>query len=235
MSAAPTSGGPDPAFPEHFLFDLDDTLYPASSGFFALVSARITEYIRSHVGLEESHARVLQRRYWRRYGTSLRGLMVRHAVDPEPFLAFVHDVPVEEHLRPDPALRDALVAVRARRHLFTNAPAAYAARVLSALGVGDLFERVFDIASFGYVPKPNPEPYDAVERALGTSGRRLALVDDALRNLPPARERGWLTIWLRGASGEVADGSAPDVVIERLVDLSSGIGAALRSKVGSEP
>jgi putative hydrolase of the HAD superfamily len=213
----------------HYLFDLDDTLYPASNGFFALISARIRTYIQQTLGFDERAARVIQRRYWRRYGTSLRGLMVRHGVEPAPFLEFVHDVPVESHVFGDPRLREALVALEGRRHVFTNGPDFYARRVLARLGVGDLFDRVFDIASFGYVPKPNAEPYDCVTRALGGPEARFVLVDDAPANLEPARARGWTTVWLRspeswlgGTRGLTPDrDSAPaaDAVIERITDL----------------
>jgi putative hydrolase of the HAD superfamily len=210
----------------HLLFDLDDTLYPASAGLFPLVSARIRSYIERTLNLDERAARVVQRRYWRRYGTSLRGLMVRHAVDPEPFLEFVHGVPVEDHLRADADLRAILAALPGARHVFTNGPEAWARRVLATLGIDDLFERTFDIASFGYVPKPNPEPYELVSRTLGAEAE-IVLIDDSPANLGPARARGWRTIWLRapesvagGTRGlSVADPPEADHVVERLDEL----------------
>jgi len=218
----------------HILFDLDDTLYPASAGLFPLVSARIRSYIENTLGLDERAARVVQRRYWRRYGTSLRGLMLRHQIDPEPFLEFVHGVPVEDHLQADADLRVILASLPATRHVFTNGPEVWARRVLSTLGIGDLFERTFDIVSFGYVPKPNPEPYDLVTRSLGEDAN-IVLVDDSPGNLAPARARGWRTVWLRapesmagGTAGlTVAETAAQpaeaDRVIERLDQLSQAV------------
>jgi putative hydrolase of the HAD superfamily len=210
----------------HLLFDLDDTLYPASAGLFPLVSARIRAYIESTLGLDERAARVVQRRYWRRYGTSLRGLMLRHAVDPEPFLEFVHGVPVEDHLRTDADLRAILASLAGARHVFTNGPKSWARRVLATLGIEDLFERTFDIASFGYVPKPNAEPYDVVTGALGARAE-IVLVDDSPANLAPARARGWRTIWLRspesvagGTRGlSVAHPPDADHIVDRLDQL----------------
>lgn len=223
--------------PDHILFDLDDTLYPPSTGFFRLVSARIHDYVRATLGLAEHEARQLQRRYWREYGTSLRGLMLHHGVEPEPFLDFVHDVPVESLLSPDPQLRAALEALPVRRHVFTNGPESYVRRVLRRLAVEDLFESVFDIAAFGYVPKPNAEPYEHAARALGTDGPACALVDDAPANLPPARRRGWTTVWLRapeswagGAQGlsvaEAGEAVAADAVIASLAELPALLGDA---------
>jgi putative hydrolase of the HAD superfamily len=210
----------------HLLLDLDDTLYPASAGLFPLVSARIRSYIERTLGLDERAARVVQRRYWRRYGTSLRGLMLRHRIDPEPFLEFVHGVPVEDHLKAEPDLRALLASLPVTRHVFTNGPAGWAQRVLATLGIEDLFERTFDIVSFGYVPKPNAEPYDVVTQALGAEAR-IVLVDDSPANLGPARARGWRTVWLRspesvlgGTRGlSVADPPDADHVVERLDEL----------------
>lgn len=223
----------------HVLFDLDDTLYPASAGLFPLVSARIRSYIEATLGLDESAARDVQRRYWRQYGTSLRGLMLHHEVDPQPFLEFVHGVPVDDHLKTDAELRALLAALPVTRHVFTNGPADWARRVLAALGVDDLFDRTFDIVSFGYVPKPNAEPYDVVTRALGEEAR-IILVDDAPANLAPARARGWHTVWLRapesvagGTRGlSVSEGHPPDAdrVIEHLDQLAEAIAGWVQSR-----
>ena len=220
------------------LFDLDDTLYPASLGLFRLVAERIRTFIAQALDLAEDEARELQRAYWRRYGTSLYGLMQEHAVDPEPFLEFVHDVPVERYLTPNPVLAEHLAALPARRHVFTNGPSEFAERVLAALGYDGIFSEIFDIRRAGYVPKPNDGPYDAIVEAFGTAPRTVVLVEDALQNLPPARARGWRTVWLRspdsflggsrGLSVQEAPNFTPDAVIESLNE----IGPALRRLQG---
>ena len=215
------------------LFDLDDTLYPASLGLFRLVSERILVFIRRTLNLGEEEARHLQRAYWRRYGTSLYGLMQHHDLDPEPFLEFVHDVPVEEYLTVDPGLVEILGRLPARRHVFTNGPSEFAERVLRALGYRDLVEEIFDIRGAQFVPKPNAAPYDAVVRRLGARSANVVLVDDALKNLPPARERGWRTVWLRqpdsflggrrGLSVAEAPDFTPDVVLRDLREIEAAL------------
>lgn len=214
----------------HFLFDLDDTLYPSSLGFFRLVSARIRAYMMRTLDLDEPTATQLQRQYWREYGTSLAGLMARHDVDPVPFLREVHAVPVEEVLRPDAELARALATLPGTRHVFTNAPEPYARRVLGALGIEPLFARTFDIVSFGYEPKPRPAPYEKVTRELGPAAR-VILIDDAPRNLPPARARGWRTVWLRAEQpsfGSLAvEAPEADVILDRLVDLPARLSEVL--------
>ena len=226
--------------PAHWLIDLDDTLYPAETGLFSHVSKRITARIGRTLGLPEDEARAVQRRLWRTYGTSLRGLIVEHGVDPEPFLADVHDVPVEAILVPDPALRAALVTLPGELHVFTNGPSEFARRVLGRLGVSDLFTKLFDIRHAEFVPKPNDVPYARALAALGVAGERVAMVDDSPQNLVPALRLGMWTAWLRSphsmaggrAGGSVAladeEGPSAHVVITRLHDLPAAWAAARR-------
>jgi putative hydrolase of the HAD superfamily len=222
----------------HWLFDLDDTLYPASSGLFRLVSGRITRRIGELLDLPEDEARKLQRAYWRKYGTSLRGLVVEHGVDPEPFLAYVHDVPVEDVLVPDPALVTLLRSLPGERHIFTNGPSEFAHRVLVRLGARDAFDRLFDIRHAEFVPKPDPLPYRRALKSLGVPAGDVALVDDAPQNVARGRELGLWTVWLRSphsvaggsagnsvALGEGADVLlAPHVVIDHLAELPGVLG-----------
>jgi putative hydrolase of the HAD superfamily len=221
----------------HWLFDLDDTLYPASTGLFGHVSRRITRRIAATLGVPEDEARTRQRALWRQYGTSLRGLQVEHGIDPEPFLLDVHDVPVEEILAPDPVLALLLERLPGERHVFTNGPSEFAHRVLRRLGVDALFTRVFDIRHADFVPKPDPHPYRRAMEVLGAPADTLVLIDDAPQNLAQARALGWWTCWLRsphslagGSPGQsVAVGeedrgdAAPHVTIDALAGLEDGL------------
>ena len=222
---------------EHWLFDLDDTLYPASTGLFEQVSSRITRRIGEILDLPEPAARTLQRAYWRKYGTSLRGLVVEHGVDPEPFLAYVHDVPVEELLAPDPALGAMLRALPGQRHVFTNGPSEFADRVLLRLGVRDAFTELFDIRHAEFVPKPDPIPFARALARLGAAPSAAVLVDDAPQNVAQGRALGLRTVWLRSphsvaggtagnsvALGATENGFPPaDVTLENLLDLPGAL------------
>ena len=219
----------------HWLFDLDDTLYPAATGLFGHVSRRITKRIALTLGVDEAEARVRQRALWRKYGTSLRGLMIEHGVDPEPFLADVHDVPVEQILAPDPELDALLARLPGQRHVFTNGPSEFVHRVLRRLGVDHRFTHVFDIRHAGFVPKPDPQPFLRAMAALDAPAGTIFLVDDSPQNLARARALGWWTAWLRsphsmagGTTGlsvaESEEGHAPPhVVLDRLLDLERAL------------
>ena len=143
--------GPDLSHVEHWVFDLDNTLYPPECEFMALVEGRITDFVVRESGLPADEALVLQKRYLHEHGTSLAGLMAHYDIDPHRFLDEVHDVSME-CLRPDPELRRGLQRLPGRRLVFTNGSARHAERVLERLAVADLFEDVFHLEAADLIP-----------------------------------------------------------------------------------
>jgi putative hydrolase of the HAD superfamily len=185
------------------LFDLDNTLYTQESGIFDLIDQRMNEWLITRLNVPEAEVSHFRKKYFLQYGTTLRGLMLHHQVEPMEFLRFVHDVPVKEFLSIDLELRKTLEEIVSRKIIFTNSDEAHASRILDALGVRDLFEQIFDIEAMGFVPKPNPEAYQAVLEYTKASASECLLIDDMERNLKPARELGISTILI--GSGEPAD------------------------------
>jgi putative hydrolase of the HAD superfamily len=179
-----------------WVFDLDNTLYPADCNLFAQIDFRMTEYISALLSVDKPAARQLQKTYYFQYGTTLRGLMLHHAVDPEDYLSFVHDIDVSP-VPPSPRLDRALALLPGRKVVFTNGSAAHAGRVMNRLGVSGHFDRVFDIEAVGFVPKPHPDPYDHLIGELGIPGHSMVLFEDTHSNLAPAAERGMTTVWVR--------------------------------------
>jgi len=191
----------------HAVFDLDETLYPTEVGLMQDVGRRITEWLQRHLGLEATEASRIRELYVRLYGTTLGGLLAEHSdrVDVEDYLAFVHDVPVEDYLRPDPALRAMLETIPLRRVVFTNSTSEHALRVLNALGIADLFERIVDIRALNFIHKPRLEAYQRLLTLLGARGPACILVDDRPVNLQPAKRLGMTTILLNGPSQDGVD------------------------------
>lgn len=181
---------------ETWVFDLDNTLYPAADDLFAQVGARIRDYIVDYLDIDLEAAHDLQKRYFHEYGTSLRGLMLRHRMDPGPYLEFVHDVDLSG-IDANPALNDALGALSGRKIVFTNADRGHAERVMDRLGIAGHFEAIFDIADADFIPKPDPGPYGAMIRRHGLTPAQSIMIDDIARNLEPAAEQGMTTVWLR--------------------------------------
>lgn len=190
---------------EAILFDLDNTLYSPQRELFSLIDCRINRYMREVVGIPAEEVDGLRRRYWADYGVTLQGLIRHHGVDPEDYLEYVHDVDVNSRLQPDSALRSALQSLPQRRLVFTNGSRGHAQRVLSSLGLEDVFEEIFDIRVASYLPKPFPEPYRKVLAHIGVSPERCLMVEDSVENLRTAKELGMGTIL-------VGQGDRPDYV-----------------------
>ncbi len=183
---------------ETWVFDLDNTLYPATSSLFPQIDVRMRRFIAERLGLPPDEAYALQKRYYREFGTTLRGLMVVHGLEPEAFLAYVHDI---DHsvLVPQVRLDAALAGLPGRKLIFTNGTERHAVKVLERLGVARHFEGIFDIAAARYIPKPSPETYALMVARHGVAAPAAAMVEDLHRNLVPAAAIGMTTVWLRQA------------------------------------
>jgi putative hydrolase of the HAD superfamily len=184
---------------EAWVFDLDNTLYPPDIDLFARIDERMQGYIAAYLGLDPDTAYGLQKAYFRQYGTSLRGLMDCHGMDPGPFLDHVHDIDVSV-LDPNPALDEVLAALPGRKLIFTNASTLHAERVMARLGIGRHFEDVFDIIAAEYRPKPEPATYRELLDRFGLDPAATVMVEDMARNLRPAAELGMTTAWIRNGT-----------------------------------
>jgi putative hydrolase of the HAD superfamily len=197
---------------QYALFDLDNTLYAKSSGVMQGISRRIDEYMAIRLGMGEALLKRLRRRYREEYGTTMRGLLVEHGVDTDDYLAYVHDLPIQDLLAPNVALDQALGELPWRKVIFTSATREHADRVLAALDVEAHFEGVFGIRDTGYVCKPNAVAYHSVCDALDVGADECIMVEDSLPNLQAAKKLGMLTILVGCADG--VDGA--DFVIRRI-------------------
>lgn len=204
-----------------WLFDLDDTLHHASGGSFAAIGAAMNEYIVRELGVDAEQAQALRRRYWRLYGATLLGLIRHHQIPASQFLDEVHALPaLESMLRGARADLAWLRRLPGRRILLTNAPERYARRVLKALGISMLFERVIGVEHmrmFGhYRPKPDLRMLRHVCAQLRVAPSRCTLVEDSLANLRSARALGMRTVWMRGWMDE--PGRHRPACVDRRVD-----------------
>ena len=193
-----------------WIFDLDNTLYHADNGVFAQIDGRMTSFVAELLLLDRDNARVVQKQLYRDHGTTLAGLIAVHHIDPEPYLAFVHDLDLSE-LHPDPAMNAALARLQGRRFVFTNGCRNHAARILERLGMGHLFDQIWDIRTIGFIPKPGRPAYEAVVTEAGLAPAQTAMFDDIARNLVPARTLGMTTVWLNTGSAWGKHGPALDV------------------------
>lgn len=187
-----------------WVFDLDNTLYPASQNLFAQIDKRMTAFIGEALGVDKDEAYRLQKQFLGEYGTTLAGLMNKHGMPPGPFLDFVHDIDVSV-LPPDPTLSDAIAALPGRKFIFTNGTVEHAERVMNRLGVAAHFEDIFDIVAGDYSPKPNPEIYPAMLARFGLVPEKTAFFEDMARNLSPAHALGMTTILVEESGSDTLE------------------------------
>ncbi len=177
------------------LFDLDETIYPPSNGLWMAISVRMAEYMTRQLGIAPEDVHNVRRHYFETYGTTLRGLQIHRQIDTEEFLEYVHNIPLEDVLLPDPELRPLLLSLPQPKWICTNADDNHARRVLHHLGVLDCFEGIVDIQKTGFSPKPSSAYFKQALKIIGGSKPEYCVFfDDLPRNLAPARAMGIITV-----------------------------------------
>jgi len=208
-----------------WIFDLDNTLYPASASLFPQIDVRMGRYIERLLGVDAVEARRVQKDFYHSHGMTLPGLMANHGVDPHDFLDFVHDVDVDV-VAPAPALADMIGRLPGRKLVFTNADAPYATRVLARLGLSDSFDAMHDIHALGYVPKPQAPAYAHLCKAHDIRPETALFVEDMARNLVPAKAIGMTTVWIDNGS-EQGPGVALDHIDYQVSDVGQFLATTL--------
>jgi putative hydrolase of the HAD superfamily len=202
-------------FGRTWIFDLDNTLHDAAPHIFPHINRAMTEYLQSHLDLDETAAGDLRRNYWQRYGATLLGLMRHHGIDPRHFLWHTHQFPkLQAMLVREPRLRPTLRRLPGRKFVFSNAPVHYARAVLKLLAVADLFDGVFTIESTRFRPKPDSYGFLRVCRANRLRPQRCIMVEDSLDNLRTAGRLGMKTVWVTRAQ------RAPGFVDVKIANLT---------------
>ncbi len=181
---------------ETWVFDLDNTLYHVSVNLFDQIDRRMCNYVADFLDIPPAEAYKVQKSFFREHGTTLRGMMNCHDMDPGPYLDYVHEIDFSP-IKIDEILAKALAALPGRKIVFTNAATKYAGRVLERLGIAHHMDGVFDIADAGYIPKPDPVAYAQIVDKYDIDPAGAVMVEDIARNLMPAAELGMKTVWVQ--------------------------------------
>ena len=176
-----------------WIFDLDNTLYPASSDLFSQVCENMSDYIANTLNMEKAKADKLRYEYWQKYGTSLAGLMQNFKIDPDHFLEVVHDIDFSV-LSKDSKLLGALNELPGRKIVYTNGTAQYAREVLKHRGLEDVFDEIYGVENANYIPKPSPEAFKLIFAKANIIYNKSAMFEDEVRNLKAPFDLGLKTI-----------------------------------------
>ena len=219
----------DPRFAHirNWVFDLDNCLYPASTGLFSLIDERMGAYIQRLLDCDPVEAKRVQKAHFHEHGTTLAGLMREQGVDPHHFLDDVHAIPLDR-VSQDERLGSALSRLPGRKFVFTNGDAPYARRVLQAIGIDGHFDELHDIHASDLRPKPDPYGYRLLCERFGIDPAQALLADDMVQNLAPAKALGMTTVWVDNGS-ERGNHNYDDAVVDVAV---TNIGEWLESILG---
>lgn len=202
---------------EYMIFDLDDTLYPPSTGVWDAIGDRINQFILDNLHIPADEVAEVRDRLFSTYGTTLRGLQIVHGIDPYKYLNYVHNIPLETFLRPNPALKRILSNITTRKVIFTNSDQNHALRVLGQLGLGGIFERIIDVMDVAPYCKPQPEAFQQALHLIGNPDpSRCVVIEDSPRNTQAAREIGFYTILVGKPDGS---NHQADITLETVEDL----------------
>lgn len=206
----------------YLLFDLDATLYADQTGLWAAIGERISQYMIEHLRLPPQDVPALREHYFGTYGTTLNGLLHDYEVNPADYLAYVHDLPLEQYLQPDPALNGMLARLPLPKAIFTNSDEPHVRRVLDCLGVTRHFTHIIDIHALNFINKPDVRAYTRALELLNVEPGECLFADDAPRNLLPAHGLGMITVLVGEAAGSAPpqeiDYQIPNVLgLERIV------------------
>lgn len=186
-------------------FDLDGTLYDNQSGLWDAIKERINLYLHEVIGIPWSAIPDIRENYYRKYGTTLRGLQLHYNVDPMQYLSFTHDINLDDYLKPNPELRSMLNSLPLDKWIFTNADINHAKRVLKTLGIDDCFKGIIDVFTTNFAPKPTEEAFNA---ALSTADvqevSECIFVDDSARNVIAAQELGFYSILVSNGNESIS-------------------------------
>ena len=178
-----------------WIFDLDNTLYSADSGIFQQVHRLMGEFISNNLNMEISEAKKLQSKYYKQHGTTLRGMMDNHGVDPDYFLDEVHRLDYSI-VGPNQLLNDELEKLEGRKIIYTNANKNHVLDVLKRINLSDYFDEIFDIKLANYIPKPEIKPYEQIIELFKIDASSSAMFDDIAKNLVPAKKVGFTPVWI---------------------------------------
>jgi len=178
-----------------WIFDLDNTLYSADSGIFQQVHDLMGKFVSSHLDIGIEEAKIIQKNYYKQHGTTLRGMMDNHGVDPDHFLAEVHKLDYSI-VGPNHKLNEALKKLQGRKIIYTNANMQHALEVLERIELSNFFDEIYDIKMANYIPKPELAPYKQMIAQFDIETKSSAMFDDIAKNLVPAKTVGFTSVWI---------------------------------------
>ena len=187
-----------------WIFDLDNTLYSADSGIFQQVHQLMGKFIQKFLNIDLQKAKEIQKKYYKKHGTTLRGMMDNYGVDPDHFLEEVHKLDYSIVSSND-KLNEELKKLKGKKIIYTNANMKHTLNVLERIKLSNFFDEIFDIKMANYIPKPEMKPYEQIIKDFDLNPSTSAMFDDIAKNLVPAKKVGFTSIWINAGYENFSD------------------------------
>lgn len=215
----------------NWIFDLDDTLYPPSGEIYAQMAQRIRTYIMQALKIDEETAAAVQKDYYRRYGATVHGLVVEHAIPAEDFTKYVHQLDLSS-LKENPVLKNSIQKLPGRKFIFTNGAYEHAERVLDRLKLRQSFDGIFSIREANYIPKPAEETYVKMLGTFKIDPNDAVMFDDSPANILAAKRAGLKTVWISSnvVNNQYCSVDTPDFCDYQTADLTTFLSSVLMEK-----
>ena len=181
---------------KHWVFDLDNTLYPASSNLFSKIDVRMKKFIIRKLNVDSDQAYSIQKKYYFKYGTTLAGLMKNHDIPPREFLDYVHDIDVSS-LKVNPKLKKILKSLPGKSYIYTNGSKNHAINVMKRLGINNFITNIFDIEDANYIPKPSMTSLKSFTKKFDIISKEAIFFEDIPKNLINAKKSGFTTVLIK--------------------------------------
>ncbi len=204
---------------KYWIFDLDNTLYSGQTKVFDQVDKKMSSFISKKLEISIKEAKKIQKDYFRKYNTTLSGMIKHHNIDANEFLEFVHDVNLD-FLGKNPELEKEIANISGKKIIFTNGSKAHAENVTKKIGINKLFDGVFDIVEANFIPKPSIEAYKKLIQKYKIEPQYCIFIEDIARNLKPAHELGMKTVWIKNKEPWAAEFSEENFINYRTENLT---------------
>ena len=202
---------------ETWIFDLDNTLYPVTKRLLAHIDEHMGSFVAKYLNISREEAHQVQKSYFKKYGLTLRGLMLNDGLDPARYFEEMGPMDLNE-VEPNPELGEYITGLKGRKIIYTNASARHTELVLNQMKFKkNTFEAIFDIQAANYVPKPAIESYSLLCKTYSIDPTRAAMIDDIARNLEPAAQLGMMTVWKK-TNAEWSKNIEAEIYIDHVVD-----------------
>ena len=178
-----------------WVFDLDNTLYSAESGIFQQVHELMGKFVSNKLKIDLDSAKKIQKKYFIKHGTTLKGLMDNHGVEPDEFLDYVHKLDYSI-IHPNNDLNKEISKLQGRKIIYTNANRQHVNEILLRLDLTNIFDEIFDIKMANYIPKPEINAYKDFIKRFNINPKTTIMFDDIAKNLVPAKNVGFKSVWI---------------------------------------